>query len=123
LRVNQLDSAIVFGVWFAENESQVVIGNGISHQLSLGPFVYTDLLEIYVPKPGTGQITDPRQAFTEEKVIVSGIYMINEELDDKFVFSSIDFARDLLNLEEDQITAIEFKLVPGANSENIKDQI
>ena len=123
LRVNQLDSAIVFGVWFAENESQVVIGNGISHQLSLGPFVYTDLLEIYVPKPGTGQITDPRQAFTEEKVIVSGIYMINEELDDKFVFSSIDFARDLLNLEEDQITAIELKLVPGANSENIKDQI
>ena len=123
LKVNQLDSAIVFGVWFAEEESQVVIGNGISHELSLGPFVYTDLLEIYVPKPGTGQITDPRDAFTEEDVIVSGIYSINEELDDKYVFSSIDFARNLLSLEEDQITGIEIKLAPEADPERVKEQI
>ena len=67
LQVNQMDSAIVFGTWFAEMEAQVVIGSGISHDLSLGPFVYTDLLEIYVPRPGTGQITDPRDAFTEKK--------------------------------------------------------
>ncbi len=123
LQVNQMDSAIVFGTWFAEMEAQVVIGSGISHDLSLGPFVYTDLLEIYVPRPGTGQITDPRDAFTEKKVIVSGVYNINEELDDKYVFSSLDFARELLSLEENQITGLEVRLSAGADPEAVKEQI
>ena len=123
LQVNQMDSAIVFGTWFAEMEAQVVIGSGISHDLSLGPFVYTDLLEIYVPRPGTGQITDPRDAFTEKKVVVSGVYNINEELDDKYVFSSLEFARELLSLEENQVTALEVKLAAGADPETVKEQI
>ena len=123
LRVNRMDSAVVFGTWFAEMESQVVIGRGISHDLSLGPFVYTDLLEIYVPKPGEGQITDPRDAFTERKVIVSGIYNINEELDDKYVFSSLEFARELLNLDENEITALEVKLTEGTDPEELKEKI
>src|SRR5690606_12942065 len=106
-----------------EMESQVVIGSGISHDLSLGPFVYTDLLEIYVPKPGEGQITDPRDAFTERKVIVSGIYNINEELDDKYVFSSLEFARELLNLDENEITALEVKLTEGTDPEELKEKI
>lgn len=123
LNVNRLDSALVAGAWFVENENQVVIGNTISRDLSLGPFDYRNFLEILVPKPGTGQISSPTDAFNSENVIVSGIYSINEELDDKYVFSPLSFARNLLDLEPDEITALELKLAPKADPSTVREQV
>ena len=123
LQVNDLDSAIVYGAWFAQLEPQVVIGNTISRELSLVPFVYSELLKIMVPRPGKGQIMNPTDAFNSQQAIVSGIYMINEELDDKYVFSSISFARELLNLNPSEVTAVEIKLAPGADAEQVKSAV
>lgn len=123
LKINPLDSAIVGGAWFADPQTQVVIGNTISRDLSLGPFYYNELLKILVPEPGTGQIMDPRDAFNSESVIVSGVYSISEELDGKYVFSSLQFAQDFLSLEENEISALEIKLAPEANPETIKQNI
>ena len=123
LQVNDLDSAIVIGEWFNTNEDQVVIGNTISRDLSLLPSDYSELLEFLVPKPGTGQITDPTDAFNSENAIVSGIYSVNEELDDKYVFSTLEFARRLLSLDENAVTGIEIELRPGADPEQVKEQI
>lgn len=123
LRVNQIDSAIVVGAWFAASEAQVVIGNNISRELSMGLFDYSGLLEILVPRPGTGQITDPTNAFNAQTAIASGIYSINEELDDKYVFSSIPFARDLLSLKPNEISALELKLSPEADAEQVQEAI
>ena len=123
LKVNKLDSAIVFGTWLVPGENQVVIGNTISQELSLGTFNYRNLLEILVPRPGTGQITDPTNAFNSDNTIVSGIYSINEELDDKYVYSSLSFARELLELQPNEITNLELKIASGVNPEEIKQKI
>ena len=123
LRVNKMDSAVVFGTWFAPREAQVVIGNNISRELSLGIFDYSELLEILVPRPGTGQILDPTDAFNSEEAIVSGIYSINEELDDKFVYAPIDYARYLLEMSPDEVSALELRLKPGADPAKISEAI
>ncbi|NJW53814.1 ABC transporter permease [Salinimicrobium oceani] len=123
LKVNQLDSALIRGTWFHPGESQVVIGANISRELNLGIFDYMSLLEILVPRPGTGQVLDPTRAFNSERVVVSGIYSINEELDDKYVFASLQFTRDLLNLGSQEVTGIEIKLLPGSDPEAIKSEI
>ncbi|WP_424492746.1 ABC transporter permease [Salinimicrobium sp. GXAS 041] len=122
-KVNQLDSMMVFGTWFAEGEQQVVLGNSISRELSIGRFDYQNLLQIMVPKPGTGQVLSPTDAFNSEYTVASGIFSVNEELDNKFIFSSLDFARNLLSLEENQITAIEIKLAPGADASEVKEAV
>lgn len=111
-RVNQIDSTIIVGGWF-ESPNNAVVGIGISSTLSLGVYDYSDLLEIYVPRPGVGQITDPTQAFNSERVLVSGIYHVNEELNSKYVFTPIELARSLLNLDERDFSSIEIKM--GAN--------
>ncbi|MGB7785885.1 MAG: FtsX-like permease family protein [Salinimicrobium sp.] len=123
LKVNKMDSAVVFGAWFAPREAQVVIGNNISRELSLGVFDYSELLEILVPRPGTGQILDPTDAFNSEEAIVSGIYSINEELDDKFVYAPIDYARYLLEMGPDEVSAIELRLKPNADPEKVSEAL
>ncbi|WP_010228163.1 ABC transporter permease [Gillisia marina] len=122
-KVNSIDSAIVFGTWLTQSEFQVVAGNGISRLLSLNTFDYNNLLDIMVPRPGKGQITNTTQAFNKESVIVTGIYSLNEELDNKYIFTNIQFARDLLEIKEGQVSAIELKVDPTVDLELIRSEI
>jgi lipoprotein-releasing system permease protein len=121
-RVNEIDSTIFHGGWF-ESANSTVIGAQLSRDLSLGIIDYSDLLEIYVPIPGSGQITDINQAFNRERVIVSGIYHVNEELNSKYVFAPIELAKSLLSYEDDVISSIEFKLAHGAKEEDVISKV
>ena len=124
-RVNKIDSAIVFGTWLTKSEPQVVIGNGLSRLLDVGTFNYQNLLKIMVPIPGKGQVTmtNIQDAFNARQTIVSGIYSVNEELDDKYVFTNINFAKGLLNMEENEYSGVEFKLAPEASAEEVASEI
>ncbi|MBT0607108.1 ABC transporter permease [Aequorivita echinoideorum] len=123
--VTILDSIMIAGDWMVPGENEVVIGLGTSSKLSLGFRDYLNLLEIYVPRPGTGQINtlDPTQAFNNEKVVVSGVYQVNEDLNSKYVFSDLEFARNLLSLDSTKISSIEIKLKPNASEENVRAEI
>jgi lipoprotein-releasing system permease protein len=122
-KVNPVDSILFLSEWFEAGQSEVVIGLGTSSKLSLGVMDYNDLLEIYVPRPGTGQILDPSKAFVKKEAIVSGMYQVNEELDSKYVFSDIDFARSLLRIDSTKISSIEFKLSPDTDEEVIRNRL
>jgi lipoprotein-releasing system permease protein len=121
--VNPVDSILIYDSWFSPNEKEVVIGIGTSQKLSLGTRDYGNLLEIFVPKPYKGQRLDPSQVFNKESAVVAGIFEINEELNNKYVFSDIGFARSLLNLDSTKVSSIELKLLDGASEENISDQL
>lgn len=123
--VTQLDSILYFGEWFIPAEHQVVVGLSTIAKLSIGVNDYSNLLEIYVPKPGSGQLNalDPTEAFTKENVIVSGVYQVNEDLDAKYVFTDLDFARNLLSLDSTKISAVEMKLLSTASEETVRSEI
>jgi lipoprotein-releasing system permease protein len=120
-----LDSIMYISNWLTQGQSEAVLGLGTSAKLSIGPNDYTNLLEAYVPKPGTGQINalDPTQAFTKRSLVVSGIYYVNEDLDSKYVFTDFNFARDLLSLDSTKISSIEFKLNNVANEDAIRNKL
>ena len=124
-KVMKLDSIMYFGEWFVPNEHQVVVGLSTMAKLSMGVNDYSNFLEIYVPKPGTGQLNalDPTEAFNKENVIVSGVYQVNEDLDSKYVFSDLNFARNLLSLDSNKVSSLEIKLSPTANEETVRANI
>lgn len=124
-KVTKLDSIVYYGDWLVPGEHEVVVGLTTVAKLSMGVRDYTDLLEIYVPKPGTGQINamDPSSAFTKENVVVSGVYQVNEDLDAKYVFSDIEFARELLSLDSSKVSSLEIKLASNASEDAVRDEI
>lgn len=123
--VNPIDSILFHQEWLVPGRQEVVIGLNTAHKLSLGARDYSSLLEIYVPKPGTGQINalDPTNAFTRQNAVVSGIYAVNEDLNGKYVFSDLEFARTLLQLDSTVISSVELKLTPTASEEKIRGAI
>ncbi len=124
-KVTQLDSIMYYGEWFVPHQNEVVVGLSTIAKLSMGVRDYGAPLEIYVPKPGTGQLNalDPSDAFSKENVVVSGVYQVNEDLDAKYVFTDLAFARNLLSLDSTKISSIEMKLTPSASEEMVLKEI
>ena len=121
--VNNIDSTLLYGNWITPEEPVAAIGFGISRILSLGVNNYSDLLRVMVPKPGTGQITDPTQAFNSSQLVVSDIFQVNEELDQKYLFTNIDYVRKLLNYNEATLSSVELKLNPKADPVQVQQRI
>ena len=121
-KVNEIDSIIVLGNWQLTPPS-VVVGGTIFNKLGLNLTDASSPLQIVVPKAGKGSIlSDPmpyRQAFS----VVQGIYQLTEDLDKKYVFSSLDEARFLLGVTPDKVSAIEVKLVPQADEKTATEAI
>lgn len=121
--VTSIDSVIVQGSWFSQGSHEVVVGWGISNNLSLGVLDYSKAINIYVPKPGKGQITSTNNAFNSIKAVNTGVFDINEKINDSYVFSSIDLVQELLQYKKNQISGIEFRLSQGADEALTKEKI
>ena len=121
-KVNEIDSIIVLGNWQLTPPS-VVVGGTIFNKLGLNLTDASSPLQIVVPKAGKGSIlSDPmpyRQAFS----VVQGIYQLTEDLDKKYVFSSLDEARFLLGVTPDKVSAIEVKLASQADEKTATEAI
>ncbi len=121
--ISEVKNAIFLGQWLDENAYQVVLGNDLARKLSVGVRDYSSFLNLYVPQPGKGQIMDVKDAFRTGNATVVGIYSISEELDKKFAFTDIDFARDLLKLSTHQVSAIEVKVIEGSDLNRLKKRL
>lgn len=123
LNVTHIDSMVTKGYWFTPNSNEVVSGWGISHNLSFGILDFRKALSIYVPKPGKGQISSIKSAYNAVYVNNVGLFDINEELNDKYVFSDINLAKQLLNYNDKKISAIELRLSADVDEDNVRKAI
>ena len=123
LKVNRLDTTVFAGSWHTQTEPEMVIGAGVRRRLSLAIGDYGKLLKVMVPKPGTGQITDPSQAFKKSKAIASGIFQIGGEIDEDHVFTHIDYVGKLLGYDNNEISTLEIKLNSLDKEENARIQL
>lgn len=114
-QVNAFDTFLYVGDWLEPNTNQVVVGSGISRKLALGLFDFNNVLEVYIPKPGSGMIENPDDAFNKSPLLASGIFQVSEDVDEKYIFCSIPLIQGLLNYKPNQLTYIDFKLAPNVS--------
>jgi len=123
LKVTNVDSMVTKGNWLSPDSNDVVSGWGISNNLSFGIFNYLKPLSLYVPRPGKGQASSLKGMYNSVYVNNVGLFDINEELNNEYVFTDINLAKSLLSYNENQISAIELKLVPGADESETRAQL
>ncbi|GAA0736961.1 ABC transporter permease [Gaetbulibacter jejuensis] len=121
-RVTFIDTMVVSGSWLTDS-NQIVSGWGISNTLSFGVLDYGKSLTIYVPKPGKGQISSVRGAFNSINAVNTGVFHINEDLDNEYVYSNLNTAKYLMNYNDNQISSIELKLTENANEATVRDAL
>jgi lipoprotein-releasing system permease protein len=98
-----------------------LIGYGMSNALSVYLKNSMENLKFYAPRPGNGVSMDPSSAFYTKSITPTGIYLINPDIDGKYIIVPIEFARDLLHLGN-KISDLELKTKPG-EEEHVKAEI
>lgn len=122
-RVNGIQNRMYAGQWAQAHTDQCVVGYGIAHKLSLGLLDVQRLFEVYVPKAGEGYIENPNEAFNTAVLQPVGVYAINEETDSKYVFCSLDRARELMGYSPNLCSHIELKLSAEASPDAVAEQL
>lgn len=115
------DSIVAYGVWMEPNTDQIVSGWGVSNTMAFGVFDFGKTLKIYVPRPGKGQITSIKGAYNSLSVVNSGVFQINEELDNSIIYSNIETARVLLEYNTNEVSAIE--ITTKGDASNLKEDL
>ena len=121
-KVIPIKDLVMIGDWIDNDNSKTVIGYGISSKLGLGVYDYSSFLKISVPRNNNSSVLN-LSPFKSLPLIVVGLYQINEELDNKYIFTSLSFAKNLLNLKENQYTNLIIKTIDNINKKKLEEKI
>lgn len=122
--VSPMHHNLLYGEWLHGNLNDAVVGVGISYQLSMGLFDTENAFHAYAIKPGKGAIDNPQHAFIRKYLNPVGVYTLrNDDLDGKYVYTSLALAQELLSIDSDSYTHIEFSLKPGVTEHQAKEAI
>ena len=122
LNVIRADSLVSVGEWLVPESNAIVAGYGIGADMDLGVYDYGSFLNISIPRKNLNSSLRQNPFYTQQAVTI-GLYQISEDIDKKYIFSTLDFARDLLQYPQNVFSSIEIKASPEANSKDLKKKI
>ena len=122
LNVIPADSLVSVGEWLVPESNAIVAGYGIGADMNLGVYDYGSFLNISIPRKNLNNSLRQNPFYTQQAVTI-GLYQISEDIDQKYIFSTLDFARDLLQYPQNVFSSIEIKTSPEANSKDLKKKI
>ncbi|AHJ99799.1 FtsX-like permease family protein [Hymenobacter swuensis] len=120
---SNIDSAIVDGSHQLHRDGldYALVGAGVQHELSITLDNRFAPMHLLYPR-NTGRKTlsmNPETAFNEQNILAGGVFLIEQHIDDSYVFVPLQFAQDLLRYGNRR-TALEIKAMPGRDIADVK---
>ncbi len=106
------------------DQPKAILGVGV--ESALGLWSDRELLPVtaYLPKKGAGiNVSDPMSALIAENLRTAGAFAVQQEFDNKYVLTNLDFMKRLLSLEPDQYGGIEIALQTGADEKKVTREL
>lgn len=124
VEASQIDSMCVDGSFILQQGASnfAVPGAGIAWQLDVNPNNPLHLMTIYVPKRGNASSFQFTNAFNSGALHPTGVFSVQQDFDEKYVFVPLRFARHLMDYV-DEVTGVEVLLKPGVNMKFTQEKI
>lgn len=122
--VTGVSKHVVKGNFDVGSEAQplLVLGAGIENAIGVQSDRNIFPLTVYTPRKNAEVATaDPIQSLSVDTVNTSGTFLIQQEFDNKYAITNLQFIRRMLELPEDTYGAAEVALTPGADEEDVKN--
>jgi lipoprotein-releasing system permease protein len=121
---NEIAASLVEGdaQLFADDTYRALIGRGVQYQLSISPGNQFVPLQFLYPRNTKFNPLNPEGAFNNLTIMPGGIFAIERQYDDAYVFVPLNFAEDLLEYGRRR-TALEVKIAEGVNIEQVKREL
>lgn len=102
--------------------NQAIIGLGVSHQLSISPKDQFSALQVYYPKHGPVRTTNLTNLYTQKSIQPGGIFAIEKQYDEQYIFVPLEFAIELFNYQQKR-TSLEIKIDPTFDMVEVQDNL
>ena len=112
-----------YAVGTADNPLMVV-GSGIQRAagIMLNPAFGPEQLTIILPKANVTS-NDPLESLSEGIIQPSGSFSIQQDFDNSYAITHIDFVKQQMGMKADEFSAVEIKLNPGISIADSKDSL
>lgn len=123
---NRLNKNIVEGDFILKknNSSYAVVGRGVKYKISLNLNDNFNNLILYSVSPDFSFIPSgiQKKPFNQMSIIPSGVFAIEQQIDNNFIISSLTFVEKLFE-KKNKITALELKINEKQDMYKIKSDI
>ncbi len=106
------------------DEPYLVLGAGIQYaiDLNLNPAFEPEKLTVILPRKYSAG-NDPLQSLSEGNVIPKGVFTIQQDFDNKYAITNIDFVKRQMGLAADEYSAVELKLKDKTDVTEAKEKL
>ena len=122
-RVTKIDSVIVEGQYgYRENgRNLLLLGGGMRNKLVVDAGDRFTPLKVYMAK--RDRVATLEKPFRERLAYPGGTFRFQQEYDSEYVLSSLEFARALLDYQNNELSQLEIRLAAGADLDATKVEI
>jgi len=101
--------------------ANIVLGVGMSNRLGISDISILPL-NCYSFKKESNSMMDMAQAYNNTYFTVTGVYYLQEEIDNQFAFASLNIVQQLTQ-NDNNISSLELSFEPNADIEKIQKQL
>ena len=103
----------------------LVVGYGIQNAaaVSVDERFKASTVTIILPKRGKVSAADPMQSLSEGNATATGVFSIQQDFDNKYAITNIDFVKQQMGFGADEYSAAEIKLKEEKNLDKAKEAL
>lgn len=103
----------------------LIVGSGIQNAagINIDGALNSSILTVILPKKGKVSVNDPMQSLSEGNLKASGVFTIQQEFDNKYAITNIDFVKQQMGFAENEYSAVEVRLNIGFDPMEVKDEL
>ena len=123
--VTGVSKSIVNGEYDLGNEEhpKLVLGAGVEGALDIQADRNVYLLKLYLPRRGNSEQINLMEDISNDTIRSSAAFMIQQDFDNKYAISNIDFVRRTSRFDPNEYSAIEIALDDPARTGSVKKSI
>lgn len=124
-RVTTVPEHIVTGEFNVGTEEQplLVLGAGIENAVGVQSDRNIFPLTVYLPRKGEVDLSDPIRSLATDTVNTSGTFVIQQDFDNKYVITNLQFVKMMLGMPPDVYSAAEIAINQNADETNIQETL
>jgi lipoprotein-releasing system permease protein len=122
-KVNPVNENLALGFYpdFKYND-EVIMENSLNLRMGIPVGSEKDFATLFMPKPGTGIISNEADIYNKKDILVTGIFPGNEQINN-YIIAPIGLAEELLNLPKNSAYQIVIKLKNPDNADAVKQML
>jgi lipoprotein-releasing system permease protein len=125
-QVNAIEQHMIPGSKFNTGTSDqplLVLGAGIQNAVAVQADRNVRPLAVYMPRKGEVNLTDPFRSLSAESVNTSGALTIQQDFDNKYALTNLDFVKRMLAMDVNAYSAAEIAVQPDTDPDDVRDEI